>query len=55
MDEILEMQIKFREQILREYLRLSELSKANKRQVEQKVDELLDELQKLYKQRGNDK
>lgn len=51
MDEILENRIKFKEQILKEYIRLSKNAHANGSTFEATIDELLDELQKLYKQR----
>lgn len=51
MDEILENQIRFKEQILKEYIRLSKGSSANRRKFERTIDKLLDELQKLYRQR----
>jgi len=51
MDELLESQIKFKEELLRQYQRLSTISKANGKRYEKTIDRMLDELQELYKQR----
>ena len=53
MDEILEMQIKFKEELLRQYKRISDLSGMSDSTQEQTINRLLDELSKLYKQRRN--
>lgn len=53
MDEILEMQIKFKEELLRQYKRISDLSGMSDATQEQTTNRLLDELSKLYKQRRN--
>lgn len=53
MDEILEMQIKFKEELLRQYKRISDLSGMSDATQEQTINRLLDELSKLYKQRRN--
>lgn len=55
MDDILESQIKFKEQLLRTYQRLARLSRHNGHAYEAAIDEMLDELQKLYKQREQSK
>jgi len=52
-DEILEMQIKFKEELLRQYKRISDLSGMSDATQEQTINRLLDELSKLYKQRRN--
>lgn len=51
MDEILEMQIKFKEELLRQYKRISDLSGISDKSQEQTINRLLDELSELYKQR----
>lgn len=51
MDEILEMQIKFKEELLRQYKRISHLSGISDKSQEQTINRLLDELSELYKQR----
>lgn len=51
MDEILEMQIKFKEELLRQYKRISDLSGISDKSQEQTIDRLLGELSELYKQR----
>lgn len=51
MDEILEMQIKFKEELLRQYKRISDLSGISDKSQEQTIDRLLEELSELYKQR----
>ena len=53
MNEILEMQIKFKEELLRQYKRISDLSGMSDSTQEQTINRLLDELSKLYKQRRN--
>lgn len=53
MDEILEMQIKFKKELLRQYKRISDLSGMSDATQEQTINRLLDELSKLYKQRRN--
>lgn len=51
MDEILENEIKFKEQILKEYMRLSKIAVDSSRDYEHTIDAMLQELQELYKQR----
>lgn len=51
MDEILEMQIKFKEELLRQYKVISDLSGMSNKAQEETIDRLLDELSELYKQR----
>lgn len=54
MDEILENQIRFKEQILREYLRLSRFSVTNQKRYKDTIDRMLEDLEVLYKQRRNE-
>lgn len=51
MDDILENEIKFKENLLRTYLRLSEKSGICTRRQQETMDSLLDDLSKLYKKR----
>lgn len=51
MDETIEMQIKFKEELLRQYKRLSDLSGISDASQEATVNRLLDELSELYKKR----
>lgn len=51
MDDILENEIKFKENLLRTYLRLSEKSGISTRRQQETMDALLDDLSKLYKKR----
>ncbi len=51
MDETIEMQIKFKEELLRQYKRLSNLSGISDASQEATVNRLLDELSELYKKR----
>lgn len=51
MDDILENQIRLKEQILKEYIRLSKSSEGNQRRFEATIDKMLDELGELYKRR----
>lgn len=51
MDDILEMQIKFKEELLRQYKRLSDLSGISNASQQATINKLLDELAKLYEER----
>ncbi|MGP1481380.1 MAG: hypothetical protein ACTTJL_06765 [Hoylesella enoeca] len=53
MDEGLEMRIKFLETLLNRYRELSERAGISFKSQEETIDKLLDELDKLYKQRKN--
>lgn len=51
-DDILEMQIKFKEELLRQYQRLSEKSGISPSTQEETTNEILDNLSELYKKRN---
>lgn len=51
MDDILEKQIAFKEELLRTYMRMSQTSKRKGHTHELTIDEMLDDLSKLYKKR----
>lgn len=52
MDELLEMEIKFKEELLRQYKRISDLSGMSDRAQEKTINILLDDLSELYKRRS---
>lgn len=52
MDELLEMEIKFKEELLRQYKRISDLSGMSDRTQEETINRLLDDLSELYKRRS---
>lgn len=51
MDEAIEMQIKFKEELLRQYKRISDLSGISETSQEETINRLLDELSELYKKK----
>ena len=51
MDELLEMRIKFLETLLKRYIEISDNSNISVRSQEETIDRILEELDKLYKQR----
>ena len=51
MDEILENQIKYLEELARQYTRISEVSGMSTKQQEETMNRLLDSLSELYKKR----
>lgn len=51
-DELLKMEIKFKEELLRLYKRISDLSGMRDRTQEKTINRLLDELSELYKRRS---
>ena len=51
MDESIEMQIKFKEELLRQYKRISDISGISETSQEETVNRLLDELSELYKKK----
>lgn len=51
MDELLEMRIKFLETLLKRYIEISDNSNISFRSQEETIDRILEELDKLYKQR----
>ncbi len=55
MDELLEMEIKFKEELLRQYKRISDLSGMSDRAQEKTINRLLDDLSELYKRRRSKK
>lgn len=55
MDEILENEIKFNEELIRQYQRLSELSGISTKRQSETIDRILDTLSELYKKRRQDK
>lgn len=50
-DEILEQQIKFREELLRQYIEINKMRNGGKKSKNEVIDHALDELGKLYKRR----
>lgn len=50
-DDILEQQIKFREELLRQYIEIIKLRHGGKQSQNEVIDTALDELEKLYKRR----
>lgn len=55
MDEILENEIKFNEELIRQYQRLSELSGISTKRQSETIDRILDTLSELYKKRRQNK
>ncbi len=51
MNEAIEMQIKFKEELLRQYKRISDLSGISETSQEETINRLLDELSELYKKK----
>lgn len=51
MDEILENEIKYQETLLRQYIRMSEISGVSSKRQEETINQILDSLSKLYKKR----
>lgn len=51
MDDLLEREIKFKEELLRQYKRISDLSGISDRRQEKTINRLLDELSELYRKR----
>lgn len=51
MDEAIEMQIKFKEELLRQYKRISDMSGISETSQEETINRLLDELSELYKKK----
>lgn len=51
-DELLKMEIKFKEELLRLYKRISDLSGMSDRTQEETINRLLDDLSELYKRRS---
>lgn len=50
-DDILEQQIKFREELLRQYIEINKMRNGGKKSKSEVIDHALDELGKLYKRR----
>ena len=50
-DDILEQQIKFREELLRQYIEINKIRNGGKQSKNEVIDHALDELGKLYKRR----
>ncbi len=50
-DDILEQQIKFQEELLRQYLEINKFRHGGKKSKNEVIDTALDELGKLYKKR----
>lgn len=55
MDELLEMEIKFKEELLRQYKRISDISGMSDSTQEETINRLLDDLSELYKRRKDKK
>lgn len=55
MDEILENEIKFNEELIKQYQRLSELSGISTKRQSETIDRILDTLSELYKRRRQNK
>ena len=51
MNEAIEMQIKFKEELLRQYKRISDLSGISETSQEETINRLLDEFSELYKKK----
>lgn len=50
-DDILEQQIKLREELLRQYIEINKMRHGGKKSKNAVIDHALDELEKLYKKR----